>query len=96
MELITFDNFLIIHLNFQLVFSTVNHVLMFDLDSGRQGALQIQIRKPIKSIRIASNFAKRPWLEMKKRHCAHQKHAKQQDECYSTHSLSCSQKKSRV
>ncbi len=37
----------------------------------------------------ASNFTKRPRLEMaKKRNCAHQKHAKQQKESYSIYSLS--------
>ncbi len=46
---------------------------MFKLVSveGRCDALQIQIKEPIKSIRIASNFAKWPWLEMAKEDIVH-------------------------
>ncbi len=33
--------------------------------NGRRGALQIQTRDPIKSIKT-SNFTKQPWLEMTK------------------------------
>ncbi len=40
---------------------------------GRRGALQIQTREPIKSIRTASNFTKRPWLEMVKEKIVHNK-----------------------
>ncbi len=40
--------------------------------NGRSEALQIQTREPIKSIKIASNFTKRPRPEMAKEDCAQQ------------------------
>ncbi len=45
------------------------------------------------SIRKESNFTKRPWQEMTKEASCTSKHAKQQNEYYSTHSLNFSQKK---
>ncbi len=44
------------------MFSAINHFQMFKAGSvnGRRGTLQIQTREPIKSIRIASKFTKRP------------------------------------
>ncbi len=39
--------------------------------TGRFGALHIQTREPIKSIRIASNFIEQPWLEMVKEGIVH-------------------------
>ncbi len=39
--------------------------------NGRRGDLQIQTREPIKSIRIASNFTKWPWLEIAKEVIVH-------------------------
>ncbi len=41
-----------------------NHFQMFK--PVRRGALQIQTREPIRSIRVASNFTERPWQEMAK------------------------------
>ncbi len=50
------------------MFSAVNHLQMFKAGSvkGRHGALQSPTRELIKSIRAASNFTKRPRLEMAK------------------------------
>ncbi len=42
------------------MFSIVDPFLMFDPGSGRRGALLIQTREPIRSIRAAKNFAKLP------------------------------------
>ncbi len=60
------------------MFSTVKHFQMFKPCSvhGRRGALQIQTREPIKSIRTASNFTKRPWLEVSKEDIVHIKTCK--------------------
>ncbi len=44
---------------------------------GRHGALQIQTRDPIKSIRIASNYTK--WPPLEKEGIVHIKHQKQQN-----------------
>ncbi len=44
--------------------------------NGRRGALQIQTREPIKSIRTASDFKKQPRLEMAKENIAHIKNIK--------------------
>ncbi len=41
--------------------------------NGRRGALQIQTGEPIRSFRAASNFTKRPWLEMVKEDTVHVK-----------------------
>ncbi len=50
------------------MFSTVDHFQTFKAGSvnSRRGALQIQTRESNKSIRITSNFTKRPRLEMTK------------------------------
>ncbi len=55
------------------MFSTVDHFQMFKPGSvnDRHGALQIQTREPIKSIRITLTFAKGPWLEMAKEDTVH-------------------------
>ncbi len=37
----------------------------------RRGAPQIQTREPIKTIKIASNFTKQPWLEIAKEDTVH-------------------------
>ncbi len=58
------------------MFSTVDQFQMFEPGSvnGRHGgALQIQIREPIKSIEMASHFTKRPWLEMAREDIVHNK-----------------------
>ncbi len=34
--------------------------------AGRRGALQIQKREPIKSLRILSNFTKQSWMDITK------------------------------
>ncbi len=60
--------------------------------TGRREELQIQIREPIKSIRIASNFTKWPRLEMAKEDIVHIKHEKEQNEYYSTYGLRFLQK----
>ncbi len=56
----TFDDF------YKLITNIFNHFQTFKPGSvnGRCGRLQIQKREPIKSIRIASDFTKQPWLEM--------------------------------
>ncbi len=70
------------------MFSTVNHFQMFKPGSVifGHGALQIQTREPIKSTN--DNSIKRYWTAWtgndKRRNCAHQKHAEQQNEYYST------------
>ncbi len=55
------------------MFPTVNHLQMFKAGSvnGRRGALQMQTREPIKSIRTASNFTTRLWLNMAKENIVH-------------------------
>ncbi len=55
------------------MFLTVNHFQMFKPGSvhGRGGAMQIQTKEQIESIRIASNLATRPWLEMAKEGIVH-------------------------
>ncbi len=66
MELITFDYFSITFQIFLCVFIRRHNNLI-----GRRGALQIQTRKPIKSIRIASNFTNQSWLEVAKEGTVH-------------------------
>ncbi len=51
---------------FSTIFKCVNQAVLI----GRRGALQIQTRELIKSIRIL-NFTKRPWLEMTKEDTVH-------------------------
>ncbi len=60
------------------MFSTANHFQKFAPGSvnGRWGALQIQTRESIKSIRIASNFTEQPSLEMAKEDIVHIKTCK--------------------
>ncbi len=55
------------------MFSTVNYFQILKPGSVifRRGVLQIQTRKPIKSIRIALNFIKPPSLEMAKKGIGH-------------------------
>ncbi len=56
---------------------------------GRCGAvLQIQTREPNKSIRTASNFTKRPWLEMTKEDIVHIKNMQSNKINIIQHSLS--------
>ncbi len=61
MYLITFDYFLIAFLNFSQKFSAVNHFQIYKPGSvnGRRGAANLN-KRPIKSIRTASDFTKRP------------------------------------
>ncbi len=67
------------------MFSTVNHFQMLKPGSvnGRRGALQIQTREPIESIRTASDFANWPGNN-KRRHHAHQNMQSNQNEYYLT------------
>ncbi len=52
-------------LSFNHFQSLIHAVLITDV------GLHIQTREPIKNIRIASNFTKRPWLEMAKEDIVH-------------------------
>ncbi len=63
--------FFITYLNFYQMFLAVNQLQMFEPGSSRRMVLQIQTREPIKHIRIAKIFAKRPWLEMAKEGIVH-------------------------
>ncbi len=65
------------------MFSAVNHSQTFKPGSviDRRGALQIQTREPIRSIKLYLMFLAG---NGKKRHCENQKHAKQHNEYYST------------
>ncbi len=73
MLLITFDYFLIpSHISndcFQLL--TFLQMLEWGSFNGRRGRLQVQIREPIKSIRMASNFPNQPWQETAKENIVH-------------------------
>ncbi len=55
------------------VFKCYKHFQMFKPGSvdGRHRTLQIQTREPVKSVRTASNFSKRPWLEIAKEDTVH-------------------------
>ncbi len=59
------------------MFSTVNRFQTFKPGGGKRVALQIQTREPIKRIKLYQTALTG---NDKRRHCVHQKHAKQQNE----------------
>ncbi len=71
------------------MFLTVNHFQIFKPGSvnGRGGTLQIQMRTDQKHQNNIKLCEKSLAVNDKRRHCAHQKHVKQQNDYYSTYSL---------